>query len=149
MTPSEPTRATRRVLIVSTVELAEEAVHRLVGGDVETVVVVPTVRQSRLQWLANDDDRARETAARAAARLADAVPGDTIVARAGDPDPVLALEDALREFEADEILVVTRPDDQAGWLEARATEAGASGIPLRRAVLRADGTIELSHAADL
>lgn len=149
MERSEPTRATRRVLVVSTVELAEEAVHRLVGDDVETVVVVPTVRQSRLQWLANDDDRARETAARAAERLADAVPGATIVARAGDPDPVLALEDALREFAADEILVVTRPDDQAGWLEARASEAGASGIPLRRAVLQADGTIELSHAADL
>ena len=44
----------QRVLIVSTVELAGGAVERLVGDDAITMVVVPEVRQSRLQWLAGD-----------------------------------------------------------------------------------------------
>ena len=35
----------------------------------------------------------------------------------GDTDPVQAIEDALRTFPADELLLVTRPDDDAGWLE--------------------------------
>ncbi len=126
-----------RVLVVSSVELAESVVRRLVGDEVETIVVVPVVRQSRLQWLANDDDRARETAQRAAARLAERTPGETIEARAGDPDPRLAVEDALREFGADEILVVTRPEESAGWLEEQAAqlEAEFAGIPVRRVEL--------------
>lgn len=140
------------MLIVSTVELVDAGIRRLVGEDVETFVVVPTIRQSRLQWLANDDDRARETAGRAAERLAEATPGETVDARAGDPDPVLALEDALREFDADEILVVTRPEEEAGWLEAKASDAkGAEisvtrGLPVRLAFVRPDGTLELRDA---
>jgi len=31
---------------------------------------------------------------------------------------VKAIEDALREFPADEVLVITHPDDDASWLEA-------------------------------
>jgi hypothetical protein len=129
--------------IVSTIEALRA--RAIVRGRCETIVVVPAVRQSRLQWLTNDEDRARETAARAAERLAEATPGETIEARAGDSDPILAIEDALREFDADEILVVTRPDDQAGWLESNANAAGpaeVSGVPVRRAVLDADGSVE-------
>jgi len=44
----------QRVLIVSTVELAGAAIENLVGDDAITMVVVPEVRQSRLQWLAGD-----------------------------------------------------------------------------------------------
>lgn len=126
------------MLVVSSVELADDVVRQLVGKEVETVVVVPTVRQSRLQWLANDDDRARATAERAAQRLAERTPGQTIEARAGDPDPLLAIGDAVREFGPDEILVVTRPEDTAGWLEQRLLddEAGSlASVPVRQVVL--------------
>jgi hypothetical protein len=36
---------------------------------------------------------------------------------AGDSDPLLAAEDALREFAADELVIVTHPDEEASWLE--------------------------------
>ena len=136
-----------RVLILSTVELAATVVRAFVGESAETVVVVPAVRQSRLQWLANDEDRARGTAERAAERLADATPGTTVVARAGDSDPVVAMQDALREFKADEIIIVTKVDDDAGWLEERASEIGEVGgnIPFARARLGSDGSVTLDH----
>jgi hypothetical protein len=35
----------------------------------------------------------------------------------GDADPIIAIDDALAQFPADEILLVTHPDDEAGWLE--------------------------------
>src|SRR2546430_644904 len=35
----------------------------------------------------------------------------------GRCDPVKAIEDALRTFAADELIVVTLPDEDAGWLE--------------------------------
>ena len=137
----------RHVLIVSTVELGADAVAHLVGDDAVTMVVVPQVRQSRLQWLANDEDRAHDVAQRASERLAADTPGTTVAAEAGDSDPLLAIEDALAQFDADEIVVVTRTDDDAGWLEARVDERGieqvAHGLPVRRAVVAADGSLAL------
>ena len=142
---SDSTRGRRRVLVLSTVELAEALVGELVGDEeAETVVVVPAVRQSRLQWLTNEDDRARETAAHAAEQIAASSPGETVAARAGDPDPMVALQDALREHGADEIVVVTRSGEQAGWLEERALEAPEgelAGIPIRNVVLAPDGSV--------
>ena len=54
----------------------------------------------------------------------------------------MAIQDALARFEADEILVVTRPDEEASWLEQRADGAPHEihGIPVRRARVAADGT---------
>jgi hypothetical protein len=131
-----------RVLIVSTVELGGAAIEHLVGDDAITMVVVPQVRQSRLQWLANDEDRAHDVAQRASERLAAETPGMTVAAEAGDSDPRQAIQDALARFEADEILVVTRPDEDANWLEHRAGETPdrIHGIPVRRAQVTPDGT---------
>jgi len=133
------------VLVVSPVELAAPAIQSLVGDDAVTMVVVPAVRQSRLQWLANDEDRARAVAERASERLAENTPGATITARAGDPDPLRAIEDALAEFAADEILVVTRPGEQATWLETPAAEEGPSavrGVPVTHVVLGDDTSVQ-------
>ena len=80
-------------------------------------MVVPAEHQSRLQWLTNADDDARERATEAAASIAEAVPSQETESSAGDSDPLLAVEDALREFPADEVVVVTRPDEEATWLE--------------------------------
>ena len=86
----------------------------------------------RLQWLANDEDAAREKAERVASDAAESLPGRVVDARAGDSDPVTAVEDALRTFAADEIVVVTRPDEQASWLETVGTPDSLHGVPLRR-----------------
>ena len=134
----------KRVLIVSTVELAGAAIDDLVGDGATTMVVVPAVKQSRLQWLANDDDRARKVAEQASTRLAEKTPGDTVVARAGESDPLLAIKDALAEFAADEILIVTRPEEDASWLEKQAAEGGVvsvHGVPVTRVVLGRDGPL--------
>ncbi len=110
-------RSRRNVLVVSSVNRPVAALRELLGEVDEVRVVVPTVRQSRLQWLANDDDEVREEADAAAADIAEATPSEDAEAIAGDPDPLQAAEDALADFEADELVVVTRPDDEASWLE--------------------------------
>ena len=40
----------------------------------------------------------------------------------GDGDPLQALEDALREFPADEIVVSTHPPGRSHWLELGVVE---------------------------
>ncbi len=107
----------RNVLVISSVERPVEVLRQALGGDVDELkVVVPAVKQSRLQWLTNADDDAREEAEDTAASVDDATSGD-VEAEAGDSDPLQAAEDALADFEADELVVVTRPDEEASWLE--------------------------------
>jgi hypothetical protein len=124
----------RKVLVVTTVEEAEEQLRAWLGDDVDELkVVVPVVKQSIFDWLANDE-RARSQAELAAERTADALPGRTVDALAGEADPALAIQDALATFAADEIVVVTRPEEEATWLEEDAdVESGSFlGVPLRR-----------------
>lgn len=130
----------RNVLVVSTVEGADDAIRAELGDDVgQLKVVVPAVRQGVLDWLASDQRafaEAQEEAERTAAKL----PGETVEARAGEANVELAIRDALATFPADEIVVAVRPDDEAGAVEQAATgdapPASIDGVPVRRLVLR-------------
>ena len=66
-----------------------------------------------------------------------------VEARVGDSAPIKAIEDALRTFAADEILVVARPDDQASWLEEGAGEKAQArfSIPITRVTVADDGSL--------
>lgn len=135
------------MVVLSTLELTGDVVRRVAGADAtEAIVVVPAVRQSRLQWLTNEEDRAREVARDAAARLADEATGQAVAAGEGDADPLLALEDAIREHAPDAVVVVTRPEEDAGWLERRAAAEPAGvvlGVPVTRVLLGADGSTQV------
>lgn len=125
-----------RVVLVATSPIPRDVIHEHLGDDVEdVVVVVPAVRQSRLQWLANDDDRALEIAERTAKRVSAAVDdADVTESGIGESDPVLAIHDAIRQHEADEILVVTRSSDEDDWLAKRAVDPAFTadvGVPVR------------------
>ncbi len=89
----------RNVLVISSVERPVEVLREALGGNIDELkVVVPAVKQSRLQWLTNADDDAREEAEDAAASIDDATPR-SVEAEAGDADPLQAAEDALADFE--------------------------------------------------
>jgi hypothetical protein len=133
---SEPNR--RNVLVITSVERPVAVLRELLGDDVDELkVVVPAVKQSRLQWLTNADDDAREDAEQAATSIDEATP-DGVRAEAGDADPLQAAEDALADFDADELVVVTRPDEEATWLEegrAADVERRFPGLKVRRLVV--------------
>ena len=56
----------------------------------------------------------------------------------GADDVLLAVEDELRVFAADEIWLVTEPSSEATWLEngLHGSGLGRFGIPVRRALTR-------------
>jgi hypothetical protein len=124
----------RRLLVVVTTEVADGALRDLVrsraGDDAEMLVVAPASEISRLDWLTNAEDDARADAAALADKTAKATPTANVEESVGDSEPLKAIEDALREFPADEIVVVTRPDDQAGWLEEGTGETAQARLPL-------------------
>ena len=137
----------RRLLVVITTEVADGVLRDLVrshaGADAEMLVVAPASELSRLDWLTNAEDDARSEAAALAGKAAEATPSEDVEARVGDSDPVKAIEDALRTFAADEILVVAHPDDQAGWLEegTGATVQARFDLPVTRISVTEDGSL--------
>jgi hypothetical protein len=137
----------RRLLVVTTTEVGDAALRALVrsrgGEDAEMLVVAPASHISKLDWLTNAEDDARADAAVLADRTAEAVPTDKVEARVGDSDPAKAIEDALREFPADEIVVVTRPDDEADWLEVGTGETAQArfALPVTHLAVAEDGSL--------
>jgi hypothetical protein len=112
----------RRILVVANETVAGRAlradvVHR--AGDGADVLVVCPALNSPLRHWASDEDGAR---AKAQARLDEslgALAGAGVEARGavGDADPLQAIDDALRTFGADEIVISTHPPGRSNWLE--------------------------------
>jgi hypothetical protein len=88
------------------------------GVDEEMLLVCPALN-SRVRTWTSDEDPARAAAqSRLDASLARlAAAGVSARGEIGDGDPLQALEDALREFPADEIVVSTHPPGRSHWLE--------------------------------
>ena len=128
----------RNVLVISTVEHADDVLQAHVGGADTIKVVVPVVRQGVLDWLANDQ-QAIGHAEREAERTADQLPGETVEAGAGEADVGLAIRDALATFPADEIVVAVRPEEEEGFVESSATDTAPQhrieGVPVRFVVI--------------
>jgi len=128
----------RNVLVVSTVEHGEDVLRSRLGTDVDEVkVVVPVVQQGFLDWLANDE-LAASAAEQAAAHLAYELPRVS-EARKGEADVVLAIQDALATFDADEVVVALHPEDEAPFAERVAREdlrPSVQGVPVRAVVIR-------------
>ncbi len=128
----------KNVLVVSTVENADDALRAHFGEDDTLKVVVPVVRQSALDWLANDQ-KAFTHAQGVAERTAEQLPGQPAEAVAGEADLGLAIRDALATFPADEIVVAVRPEEEEGFVESLATEDAPEysieGVPVRYVVV--------------
>jgi len=135
------------LLVVVTTEVADanvnEFVRRSAGEDAEVRVVAPASGISQLDWLTNAEDDARADAGSLADRTAEAAPTTDVQAEVDDSDPVKAIEDALREFPADEVLVISHLDDDASWLEAGSGKTAQTRftLPIRLVTVAEDGSL--------
>jgi hypothetical protein len=116
----------RRVIVVPTAAVSDALLQSVVwahaGQDAEIHVVAPASNISRLDWLTNAEDDARGDASELAENTAVAAPTENVEATVGDSDPLQAIDDALRVFPADEVIIITLPDESAAWLETGAGE---------------------------
>jgi hypothetical protein len=120
-----------RVLVVATTEATAGSAQRIAAlagtaTDIRVVVPVPSHRLDR--WLSAEDDARHEAEARLA-RSAGALvaAGLPVSGSVGDPDPAQAMEDELRDFPADEVVLLTaNGKDPLAKVESRL------GLPLRR-----------------
>src|SRR3954465_6532363 len=114
--PSRP----RRVLVISN-ETVEAGVLRETiaarAAATQVVVVAPALNSRLRHWL-SDEDPARRAAERrlTGCVAALAVAGVHVDGGVGDAAPLVAIEDALAVFPADEILLATHPEERSNWL---------------------------------
>jgi hypothetical protein len=83
--------------------------------------VLAPILASRSHYWASDLDREREEArARLEASLAWAADqGFAAKGEVADPDPLVAVEDELRDFGADEVIIVMPARERTNWLANR------------------------------
>jgi hypothetical protein len=99
-------------------EQVPEGVRALLDHADEILVIAPSL-PDRVQWLASDTDKARmgadERLGTVLGQLREL--GHEAKGAVGADDPLLAFEDALREFHPDHILIAIRGPGQADWQE--------------------------------
>jgi hypothetical protein len=113
----------KRILVIANETVGGETlrncIHAKTEGFREEVLVVTPALNSPLRHWASDEDGARAAAqerlARSLARLGSL--GIQARGEVGDAEPLQAIEDALRTFGADEIIISTHPEGRSHWLE--------------------------------
>lgn len=113
----------RRILVVAneTVGGSEllDRIRQLSEGAQTRVLVVSPALNTPLRHLASDEDPARAAAQDRLHRSLARLEQEGIEARGevGDGDPLQAIDDALRTFGADQIVISTHPEGRSNWLE--------------------------------
>ncbi|HMJ00614.1 MAG TPA: hypothetical protein VK488_12320 [Gaiellaceae bacterium] len=118
--------------------LREEIRRRSEGYDEHVLVVCPALNTAVRHW-ASDEDGARAQAQErlnaSLARLREA--GLDAKGEVGDAEPLQAMEDAVRLFGPDEIIISTHPEGRSHWLERGIVDAARErfAVPITHVVV--------------
>ncbi len=133
----------RRILVIANETVGGEALRseiraRSEGYNAEVLVVTPALNSPVRHWV-SDEDQARADAQKRLEASLERLGQAGIDARGevGDGDPLQAIEDALRTFGADEVIISTHPEGRSNWLE-RGVVTGARerfAVPITHVVV--------------
>ena len=133
----------RRILVIANetvggTKLREMIRERSKQVRAEILVVTPALNSPLRHW-ASDEDGARVAAQErldASLRRLESL-GLRARGEVGDGDPLQAMEDALRTFGADEIILSTHPEGRSHWLERGVVEKARErfAVPITHVVV--------------
>ena len=144
-----PHAGPRRVLVMANETVAGRALrgeigHRT-GRDRAEVIVISPALNTRIRHWTSDDDHARDAAQKRLDASLSALAQDGIrsTGQIGDSDPLQALEDGLRNYRPDEVIISTHPPGRSNWLERDliATARDRFDVPISHVV------VDLDHEA--
>jgi hypothetical protein len=131
----------KKIIALVSEPISGDALRSAVGpdaDDAEVLVVAPALN-SKFKFLTSDPDdaiaRAEQVQQETVERLDDEgidAAGDT-----GESDPLLALQDALQTYDADEIVVVVHGENGQNWREDGIAEQAQErfGKPVKQLVV--------------
>jgi nucleotide-binding universal stress UspA family protein len=121
--PAPHAAGERRILVIANETvgggpLLNEIRRRSEGVNEHVLVVVPALNSPLRHWV-SDEDGARGAAQKRleASLAAMREAGIDATGEVGDGDPLQAIEDALRTFAPDELIISTHPEGKSNWLE--------------------------------
>jgi len=132
----------KKILALVSEAVSADALRSAVGDDAddaEVLVVAPALNTKTRFLLADPDpgiDRAEKVQEETVERLNEE--GVDAVGQTGESDPLLALQDALATYPADEIVLFTHPDSDQNWLEDGLVDQAKerfTGTPVRHLVI--------------
>jgi hypothetical protein len=118
----------KRLLVVANetvggAELLAELKKHAKGGKTDVLVVSPALNSPLKHWVSDEDGARVKASERLDASLeAMRAAGMTAHGEIGDADPLQAIEDALRTFAPDELVISTHPPGRSHWLERDVVE---------------------------
>jgi hypothetical protein len=133
----------RRILVIANETVGGGPLRRQIeerssGYETSVLVVSPALNSPLRHW-ASDEDPAREAARQRLEASLQRLRENGIEAdgEVGDADPLQAIEDAVRTFGPDEIIISTHPEGRSHWLE-RGVVTGARerfAVPITHVVV--------------
>jgi len=143
----------RRILVVANETVGGLTLRSMIeerSRDIRAEVLVCTpALNSRLRHWTSDEDSARVSAQRRLDASLDGLRSLGIAAsgEVGDADPLQAIEDALRTFGADEIIISTHPEGRSHWLERSIVEKARErfAVPITHVVVDLERDREKIH----
>jgi GABA permease len=138
--PTVPARETpeneRRILVIANETVGGPELRDILRRKAEDVnerilVVCPALNTQVRTWTSDEDGARAAAQDRLDASLA-RLRQDGVQARGevGDGDPLQAIEDALRTFQPDEIVISTHPEGRSHWLERNVVGAARDRFDL-------------------
>jgi hypothetical protein len=136
----------RRILVIANETVGGGPLRRQIeersSGYETTVLVVSPALNSPIRHWASDEDPAREAARQRLEASLKRLRENGIEANGevGDAEPLQAIEDAIRTFGPDEIIISTHPEGRSHWLE-RGVVTGARerfAVPITHVVVDLD-----------
>jgi hypothetical protein len=135
-----------RILVIANETVGGETLRTMImdrsyGVRAEVLVVTPALNSPLRHWVSDEDGAraaAQERLDASLAKLGQA--GLQARGEVGDGDPVQAIEDALRTFGADEIIISTHPEGRSNWLERGVVEHARErfAVPITHVVVDLD-----------
>lgn len=134
----------RRILVIANETVGGTALRETIREKAEGYpsskvhVVAPALNTPVRHW-ASDEDPARRAAEERLRASLDRLRAGGIDAsgEVGDPEPLQAMEDGLRLFDADEIVISTHPEGRSHWLEKGVVSAARErfAVPITHVVV--------------
>jgi hypothetical protein len=132
----------KKILALTSEPIDADALKNAVGDEdaesAEVLVIAPALNSKLRFWTGDTDEaiaRADEVQEEAVERLSEEgvdAAGDT-----GESDPLLAIQDNLATYEADEIVLFTHSQGQRNWLEEGVVQQAKERfeVPVRHLVV--------------
>jgi nucleotide-binding universal stress UspA family protein len=133
----------RRILVIANETVAggrlrDEIRARSEGYDEQVLVVTPALNSPLRHWASDEDDARAQAQKRLEESLAHLrAMGVDAKGEVGDAEPLQAIEDSLRLFGADEIIISTHPEGRSNWLEKGVVEGARErfAVPITHVVV--------------